>query len=126
MGSYGQTFPKKDAFNTVTDIKQEVNLNLSTRTICRWLVESNLNGRSPRYGPYLRKKNINDRLNFAKIHIFWDGEDGIKKWSCKIWSDETKINLFSTDGRQYVRRPVNKEFGNRYTKKKLLHIEADL
>jgi hypothetical protein len=32
-----------------------------------------------------------------------------------IWSDESKFNLYSDDGKGYVRRPINQRYNKRYT-----------
>ena len=47
--------------------------------------------------PYLSEKHKKARLEFAKRHKDWTIED----WKKVIWSDETKINIFGSDGRQY-------------------------
>ena len=36
-----------------------------------------------------------------------------------MWTDESKFNIFGSDGKQFVRRPPNKEFDPHYTKKTL-------
>lgn len=43
----------------------------------------------------LSKKNVKTRLAFAKKYKDWT----IDQWRCVIWSDETKINRISSDGR---------------------------
>ena len=44
-----------------------------------------------------------------------------EKWRNLLWSDESKFNLFGSDGRTYVRRPPNKELSSKYTKKTVKH-----
>ena len=44
-----------------------------------------------------------------------------KKWRNILWSDETKINLFNSDGKQYVRRPTKQELSPRFTAKTVKH-----
>lgn len=48
--------------------------------------------------PYLSKKHRRARLAFALKYQEWTVED----WKRVIWSDETKINRFGSDGKQYV------------------------
>ena len=48
--------------------------------------------------PYLSKKHRRARLAFALKYQEWTVED----WKHVIWSDETKINRFGSDGKQYV------------------------
>lgn len=48
--------------------------------------------------PYLSKRHRRDRLAFALKYQNWTVED----WKRVIWSDETKINRFGSDGRKYV------------------------
>ncbi|XP_075159678.1 uncharacterized protein LOC142232855 [Haematobia irritans] len=45
----------------------------------------------------LSDKNIKSRLTFCKSHKNWTEED----WKRVIWSDETKINRFQSDGKEY-------------------------
>lgn len=112
---------KSDPFKSSQDVKNELNLNVSTRTIRRRLVENNLLGRSARKVPCLSLKNVGQRLTFANERVNWYGDVGIRKWRNILWSDESKVNLFGSDGRRYVRRPPNQEFNVRYTKKTVKH-----
>lgn len=45
------------------------------------------------------------RLNWTKERKDWTMTD----WNKVIWSDESKFNLFGSDGRVYVRRRVGEE-----------------
>lgn len=108
-------------FKSPTAIKSELNLTVSECTIRRRLVENNLNGRSARRVPLLSNKNIKSRLLYAKEHADWNGDENIKKWRNILWSDESKVNMFGSDGRRYVRRPVNEGFRNKYTIKTVKH-----
>ena len=52
--------------------------------------------------PFLSKKHKEIRYKWAKAHEFWTIED----WKNIIWSDETKINIWGSDGiRYYWTRP---------------------
>jgi len=112
---------KIDPFKSSINIKNELNLPISARTIRRRLKEGNLNGRAARKVPHLSLKNVKCRIQFAKDHIAWSGPEGIKKWRNVLWSDETKINLMGSDGRRYVRRPPNQELLPKFTIKTIKH-----
>ena len=47
--------------------------------------------------PLLSQKNIKARLDFARSHEHWTKDD----WERVIFSDETKINRFNSDGRTW-------------------------
>src|SRR5262249_50686011 len=47
--------------------------------------------------PKLSAKNIKARFDFARHHRHWTVED----WKRVIWSGETKINRFCSDGRSW-------------------------
>ena len=47
--------------------------------------------------PALSDKNVKARLKFCKDHKTWTIQD----WKKVIWSDETKINRFQSDGKEY-------------------------
>lgn len=48
--------------------------------------------------PFLTKKHMKDRLRWAKEHRDWTVED----WKNVIFSDETKINMWESDGAVYT------------------------
>jgi len=112
---------KKAPFMTAPAIKKELDINISSRTVQRRLVEKGLHGRISRVVPALSLKNIKDRLNFARQYVSWNGQEGSKNWRNILWSDESKVNMCGSDGKHYVRRPALMEFHTKYTKKSLKH-----
>lgn len=108
---------KSDPFMSSRDIKMDLELGISTRTIRRRLQDCNLKARVARKVPLLSKRNIQNHLNFAKRHKDWTGPENVTKWRNILWSDETKINLFGNDGKRLVRRPPNTELSPKYVKK---------
>lgn len=113
---------KKDPFLGSILIKHEVfganeRAGVSARTVRRRLVEAGLFGRVARKVPLLEKEHRNARLAFARKYGHWT----YAQWQHVLFSDETKVNLISSDGRQYVRRPVKAEMNPRFTKKQVKH-----
>ena len=54
--------------------------------------------------PRLLQRHKQQRMEFARRYQNWTVDD----WKRVIWSDETKINRFGADGRQWVwKRPSN-------------------
>uniref|UniRef100_A0A8R1I549 DDE_3 domain-containing protein n=2 Tax=Caenorhabditis japonica TaxID=281687 RepID=A0A8R1I549_CAEJA len=43
-------------------------------------------------------------------HLPW----GPREWANHIWSDESKFNLFGTDGIQWIRRPIGSRYAPQY------------
>jgi transposase len=78
-------------------LKVQYNISVSQQTVARALKEKGLKAKEKIPKPLLRKKNIKDRLSFAKAHQHWTVAD----WRQVIYSDETKINRFSSDGRKW-------------------------
>ncbi|XP_065650341.1 uncharacterized protein LOC136078496 [Hydra vulgaris] len=101
--------------------KRNINENISVWTVRRRLLDSKLPARTPRKVPLLGRKNIMKRKFFAKNHIAWRGPGMTKKWRNILWGDETKIILFNSDGKQYVRRSSNQELSPRFTAKTVKH-----
>lgn len=112
---------KQEPFMTSSQIKSIVDADISSRTIRRRLQDAKLPARVARKIPYLSKKNIQQRKQFASNHLNWCKGEGIKKWRNILWSDESKINMFGSDGRSFVRRPPGKEFDARYAVKTIKH-----
>jgi hypothetical protein len=80
-------------------------ISVSSITIRRRLSGFGLKGRIPRKKTYLNLRQRKKRVQWAKEHINWS-ENQRKQI---IWSDESKILLFGSDGRKYVRRRVGEE-----------------
>lgn len=109
---------KRDPFVTSSALKKQYQLDIDTSTIRLMLLKNDLRARSARKVPFLSKRNIKQRLQFAKEHINWP----VSKWRNILWSDETKVNLFNSDRSSLqVRRPKNKEFCPQYTIKTVKH-----
>ena len=63
-------------------------------------------GRVARKKPYVNKINRGKRLKFAKEML----ENSVEFWKNIIWSDESKFNLFRSDGKVMVWRTPHEEF----------------
>ena len=79
---------------------------MSHQTIRRVLWENGYHGRFPRKKPYISETNRVKRLLFANEHISKEQD----YWDRVIWSDETKINLFCSDGGSRVWRKPNTDY----------------
>lgn len=92
------------------DIHKEIfngkEAKVSVRTIRRRLNDANLFGRVIQTKPLVSKKNRLRRLAFSKEHRQWT----INQWKNVLFTDETKVNRFGSDGKMYVRRPPNTQF----------------
>lgn len=101
---------KKTAAEIARDIQDENLANVSRSTVTRRLHDVGLFGRIGIKKPLISKKNKKARLQFAKDHQNWTVEDRKKV----AFSDESKFNLFGSDGRQHVRRPIGTRNDVRY------------
>ena len=79
---------------------------VSAQTIRRTLHQIGLYGRRPRQKPLLKPMHKKARKQFAE-----DNESkNISYWNHVLWSDETKINLFGSDGVRRVWRHPGEEY----------------
>ncbi|KAL0150600.1 hypothetical protein M9458_054101 [Cirrhinus mrigala] len=74
--------------------------DLSHHTVSRRLRAFGLKAHSAVTKPLISRKNQKARLSFAEEHVVWTEEN----WSKVHFSDESKFNLFGSDGKHYVRR----------------------
>jgi len=93
---------RKTAAQIVRELQDENLADVSRSTVTRRLHDVRLFGRIGIRKPLISKKNRKARLQFAKIHKNWT----VKDWKKVAFSDESKFNLFGSDGRQHVRRPT--------------------
>ena len=108
---------KKDRFTTAADIankiKDNLGVNVSRHTVSRKLNEQRLMARTPSTKPFISKKNQLARKKFAIEHVTWTEN----QWNCVYFSDESKFNLFGSDGRRYVRRSVTERYSPKCIKR---------
>lgn len=112
---------KRNPFLTSREILQRLQPNIqetiSSVTVRRRLLQAGLRGCIAKPKPLVSKKNIKARLTFARQHL----EKPLAFWKRILWSDESKFNLFGSDGKKYVRRPPNREYDPRFTVKTVKH-----
>ena len=87
-------------------VSETTGSSVSAATIPRTLHDGNLHGRRPRRKPLLKPKHKQSRLQFANDHQ----DKPMSFWDSVLWSDETKINLFRSDGVRYMWRWPGEEY----------------
>lgn len=87
----------KNATQLAQTLKKSSNISVSRKTVARALNERGLRSKEKKKKPLLSNKNIKARISFAKAHQHWT----IADWRTVIFSDETKINRFNSDGREW-------------------------
>lgn len=83
----------------------EIGVTVSARTVRRRLFKAGLKARIPRKKPYLNAAQRKKRVDWCKDHKNWTVDD----WSKVLFSDESRISIFGSDGVRYVRRRVHEE-----------------
>ena len=92
---------KEDPKTTVSNISnnlQRAGVKVSQSTVRRRLHEQKYRGYTRRCKPLISKKNMKARLEFAKKYR----EKPQTFWGKVLWTDETKINLYQSDGKAKV------------------------
>jgi transposase len=87
--------------DTATDAQQQLKehhqVDISAQTIRNMLKRSNLKSFVKAKKPLLAVRHRRQRLEFARKYQHWTSED----WRRVVFSDETKINRFGSDGRKW-------------------------
>ncbi len=88
------------------EVESQTGVTISRDTIRRTLQRNGMHGCRPRKKALLKPRHKKARLEFARAHADKD-ED---YWESILWSDETKINVFGTDGFKTVWRRKGEEY----------------
>ncbi len=88
------------------EVESQTGVTISRDTRRRILQRNGMHGCRPRKKPLLKPRHKKARPEFARAHADKD-ED---YWESILWSDETKINVFGTDGFKTVWRRKGEEY----------------
>lgn len=101
---------RKTAGMIAQELRDENLANVSRITVSRRLRDVGLFGRVGVKKPLISTKNQRARLQFAENHRHWT----VENWKKVFFSDESKFKLFGSDGKQYVRRPIDTRYNSKY------------
>lgn len=79
-------------------LEKDHSIKVSVDTVRRALKEKGLGAIEKKPKPALSYKNARKRLEWCKAHQDWTIED----WKRVVWSDETKVSRFNSDGRVWA------------------------
>ncbi|KAG1273829.1 hypothetical protein G6F66_013093 [Rhizopus arrhizus] len=84
--------------NVTECLENDIGKKVGVETVRRALRKAGLGAIEKPKKPLLSAKNIRNRLSWCISHKDWTVDD----WKRVIWSDETKINRFNSDGRTWA------------------------
>lgn len=97
--------PKISAPKIATQLCASSGTTISAQTVRRVLKNKGYNSRTARSKPFISSVNQKKRLEFALKYI----NEADNYWNDVLFSDESKFNLFGSDGKQKVWRKPNTE-----------------
>lgn len=98
-------------------VEKHFNISCNAETVRRVLRNNGLNGRIARKKPFVSSKNKKIRLQFAHSYA---GKD-FSFWKNVLFTDESKFNLFGSDGRVNVWRKPNQEMNPKHLRPTVKH-----
>ena len=102
---------QKSARTVTSELEKDLGILISESTVKRRAYEVGLFGRVARKKPYVNRTNRLKRLKYAKKML----RKPLDFWDTIVWSDESKFNLFGSDGRTMVWRSRDEEFDPKCT-----------
>ena len=91
---------RKSARTVTSELEKDLGILISESTIKRRAHKVGLFGPVARKKPYVNRTNRLKRLKYAKEML----RNPLDFWDTIVWSDESKSNLFGSDGRTMVWR----------------------
>jgi hypothetical protein len=102
--------PQLTASDGLAYLKSEFGVEVTPQTIRNRLKSLGLFARRAARKPLMLLRHRKLRLTFARHYQHWTSDD----WSQVLWSDETKFNLFNSDGNHMIRRPKGTRYQPKY------------
>lgn len=97
--------PTISAPTLTKEVETVLGKSCNPETIRRILRKADFHGRTARNKPFVSERNKKSRLQFAESHVNKDET----YWEDVIFADESKFNLFGSDGKAFVWRKPNTE-----------------
>lgn len=97
--------PRISVPKLVTNIKIDLNKDVSAETVRCSIRKMGFHGRVARKKPFISEKNRKIRIEFAKKYK----NKYFEYWKNILFTDESRYNVFGSDGRQMVWRKPNTE-----------------
>jgi transposase len=107
----------KTAVDATKQLQAGLNISVTPHTVRNALKEVGLGAIKKPAKPKITKKQACARLDFAKSHCNWTLDD----WQQVIWSDETKVNRFCSDGCLWAWIRDGEELQPRHVKQTVKH-----
>ena len=98
--------PRLSAPKLTNEVEKYLGKSANPETVRRILRKQNFHGRTARNKPLISDTNKKKRLDFARQHLAKD----FNFWKQVIFTDESKFNIFHSDGKITVWRRPNEEF----------------
>ncbi|KAL7723160.1 hypothetical protein ACLKA6_019931, partial [Drosophila palustris] len=109
--------PRLTAPKLASEVSTGLGKKCCDETVRRVLRAHDLNGRVARNKPFISPKNRLARLTYAKTHLSMTPDF----WNTVIFADESKFNIFGSDGNAYVWRKANTELQKQNLKATVKH-----
>ena len=100
-----------------SDLQRKEFPHVSRQTVSHVLTEKGLPARRRQKKFYLTPKHIGKCRVWASAHQKW----GVRKWRDVVFTDESKFNIWRSDGAQWCRRGPNEAFEKRNPKERPKH-----
>lgn len=108
---------KENAVEATHGLEQDLGKSVSVHTVRRALRRAGLVSFVKPKKPLLTAKHKKDRLQWAYDHISWTLDD----WKRVVWSDETRINRFGSDGKAYAWKMPGEPLQSQHVRETVKH-----
>lgn len=102
---------------TPKNAAKSIGKDVSSWTVRRALNRIGLVASVKKKKPALSDRNVKRRLHFCKTHKNWTVDD----WKRVIWSDETKVNRYQSDGKEYYWHRPQERIQKHHVKETMKH-----